>query len=293
MSNLPEDQVEQSWAGTLADVSSPPPSVGRVRVLTLNLMARQGEWVDRRPVLVEGLRAVAPDLVAFQESVVASGYDQVMELLGPEFHVAHHTTRDPDGMGISIASRWSFGPVRQLDLDVTPRARGFPVGTIAAEVLAPEPVGPLLFVNHFPSWQLAFEHERELQAVAAAGFVEQLLGSRKLPVVLAGDLDADPRAGSIRFWTGRQALAGVSVCYRDAWERLHGDEPGETFTPRNPLVMEVVPDWPFRRIDYIFARCSIGSPRLDIERCEIVLDEPVAGVWPSDHFGLTADMVVR
>ena len=279
-------------AGTLPDMDSLPP-VGRVRVLTHNILARQAGWENRRPVLADGLRALAPALVAFQESVVADGYDQVVDLLGPEFHVAHHNARSNDGMGISIASRWPFDSVHQLDLGLTERSRGFPIGTIAAEVLVPEPVGRLLFVNHFPSWQLAFEHERELQAVAAAGFIEQLLGSRRLPVVLAGDMDADPRAGSIRFWTGRQALAGTSVCYLDAWERLHGDEPGETFTPRNPLVMDVVPDWPFRRIDYIFVRCLIGSPRLAIERCQIVFDEPVAGVWPSDHFGIAADLVAR
>ena len=270
-----------------------PAPAGGVRVLTHNILARQAGWPERRLLLIDGLRALAPDLVAFQESVVADGYDQVVDLLGPGVHVAHHAARDADGMGISIASRWPFESVHQLDLDVTDRSRGFPIGTIAAEVRAPEPLGRLLFVNHFPSWQLAFEHERELQAVEVARFIEELLGSRRVPVVLAGDMDADPQAGSIRFWTGRQALAGTSVCYLDVWERLHRDEPGETFTPRNALVMEVVPDWPFRRIDYILVRCQIGSPRLAIERCEIVFDEPAEGVWPSDHFGLMADLVVR
>jgi endonuclease/exonuclease/phosphatase family metal-dependent hydrolase len=278
--------------GTLLDMDSPEP-VDRVRVLTHNILARQAGWEKRRPVLIDGLRALAPDLVAFQESVIADDYDQVLDLLGPEFHVAHHATRDADGMGISIASRWPFDSVHQLDLGVTERSRGFPIGTIAAEVLAPDPVGRLLFVNHFPSWQLTFEHERELQAVAAAGFIDELLDSRRLPVVLAGDMDADPRAASIRFWTGRQALGGTSVCYLDAWERLHGNEPGDTFTPRNPIVTEFVPDWPFRRIDYILLRCLIGSPRLAIDRCEIVFDEPVGGVWPSDHFGVMADLVAR
>jgi hypothetical protein len=40
-------------------------------------------------------------------------------------------------------------------------------------------------------------------------------------VIVAGDLDADPGSASIRFWTGRQALDGFSVCYRDAWEKVH------------------------------------------------------------------------
>jgi hypothetical protein len=30
-----------------------------------------------------------------------------------------------------------------------------------------------VFVDHVPSWQLQLEHERELQALAAARFVEE------------------------------------------------------------------------------------------------------------------------
>ena len=58
--------------------------------------------------------------------------------------------------------------MREPDLNVTPRTADFACGTLIAEVLAPEPVGPLLFVNHLPNWQLTFEHERELQTVIAA-----------------------------------------------------------------------------------------------------------------------------
>ena len=51
------------------------------------------------------------------------------------------------------------------DLNVRPRTEDFACGTLNAEVLAPESIGPLMFVNHLPSWQLTFEHERELRAV--------------------------------------------------------------------------------------------------------------------------------
>jgi hypothetical protein len=104
--------------------------------------------------------------------------------------------------------------------------------TLVAEVLAPDRVGPLLFVNHVPSWQPAFEHERELPAVLAGRLLEELAGPRH--VVLAGDLDAAPDAASVRFWSGRQALGSVSVCYRDAWERIHPGEPGAAPTTAAP-----------------------------------------------------------
>jgi endonuclease/exonuclease/phosphatase family metal-dependent hydrolase len=133
------------------------------------------------------------------------------------------------------------------------------------------------------------EYERELQAVQTARLVEETIAGRDLHVVLAGDLDADPDAASVRFWTGRQALSGMSVCYRDAWESAHPGEPGHTFTPRNPLMADR--DWPFRRIDYLFVRCGEhGGPTLDITACALAFDEPRDGVWASDHFGIVADL---
>ncbi len=203
-------------------------------------------------------------------------------------------------MGISIASRWPLGKVEEVDLHVTPRTEGFPCTTLIAEVLRPGPAQPLLFVNHFPSWQLNFEYERELQSVAAARAVEARLGQGNQQVVMAGDLDADPAAASIRFWSGRQSLSGASVCYRDAWESTHPEDAGHTFTPSNPLVRDgevkgMLPfrDWPFRRIDYIFLLLGAhGGLAMDIASCERIFDEPVNGIWASDHFGLVADMAL-
>lgn len=249
-------------------------------------------------MLIDGIGAAQPDLVAFAESIKTEEYDQVTDLLGQGFNVAHSKTRDPNGMGISIASRWPLGEVSEVDLNVTPRTAGFPCTTLVAEVIAPDPIGSLLFVNHFPNFQLNFEHERELQAVAAARFVEERVGQSNKQVVMVGDLDADPNAASIRFLSGRQSLSGTSVSYRDAWESTHSEDPGHTFTPRNPLVkdgmvkgMRPFRDWPFRRIDYIFVRFGAhGGNALDISACERIFDEPVNGVWASDHFGLVADL---
>lgn len=189
------------------------PRAGVVRVATLNVWGRRGTWADRRAVLIEGFRELQPDVVAFQEAIKTEEYDQVLDLLGPDVHVAHQTGREPDrqgdpeeGQGISLASRWPLGDVRDVDLHVTPRIADFACATLVAEILAPDPVGPLLFVNHLPNWQLAFEHERELQSVVAARVIEDLAGQHQRHVVLVGDFDADPAAASVHFWSGRQSL---------------------------------------------------------------------------------------
>jgi endonuclease/exonuclease/phosphatase family metal-dependent hydrolase len=139
-----------------------------------------------------------------------------------------------------------------------------------------------------------------LQAVAAARFVEEKVSQTNQQVVLVGDFDADPDSASVRFWSGRQSLSDMSVCYRDAWESTHPKDPGHTFTPSNPLVkdgvvkgMQPFRDWPFRRIDYIFVRFGLhGGLALDVAACERIFNEPFNGIWASEHFGLVADLAV-
>jgi endonuclease/exonuclease/phosphatase family metal-dependent hydrolase len=264
-----------------------------VRVATLNLFGRDGAWADRRSVLRDGLRELRPDLVAFQEAIVTDGYDQVVDLLGPKYHVAHQAGREANGSGCSIASRWPLAEVREVDLFVTPRVDPDELaGRMAvAEVLSTDAIGPLLFVNHKPSFRLGLEHERELQAVTSARFVEELIGERRLHAVVAGDFDAVPDAASMRFWRGLQSLDGTSVCYRDAWEHTNPGDPGHTFTSGNPLV--TAGNWPLelgRRIDYILVRCCSHGPTLDVATCAQIFDQPVDGVWASDHFGVVADL---
>ena len=72
---------------------------------------------------------------------------------------------------------------------------------------------------------------------------------------------------------------------------IHGDEPGHTFTPRNPLVSA---RWrPVgRRIDYIFVRCDTNGPTLDVAACDLIFATPSDGVWASDHFGVVAYLKV-
>jgi len=262
-----------------------------LRIATLNLWGQRGDWAARRRVLAAGFARLNADLVAFQEAIVSDETDQAREILGDGYWFFHQKDREKGGQGVSIASRYPIAGRWEVDLAVSPRTADSAVTTQVAQIDAPPPFGAVLFVNHFPNWQLSFERERELQAVAAARSLEAAIAGRHRHVIVAGDLDADPEAASIRFWTGRQSLAGVSVCYRDAWASAHPGEPGATYVPENPLLADW--DWPFRRIDYILVRCAEhGGPTLAVSSCERVFDQPEDGVWASDHFGLTADLTL-
>ena len=273
---------------------------GVLRVATLNVWARNGDWPARRGVLARGFAELGADVIALQETIVTDEFDQVRDILGADYHIVHQRKGRADGLGISIASRWPIRGVQEFDLHVTQRTTAqFPCAMVVTEVDAPDPIGPVIFANHFPNPALDVEYERELQAVMSARALEHLAAEKGRQVIVAGDLDADPASASVRFWTGRQSLDRTSVCYRDVWESTHPDEAGHTFTPENPLVKDQVfrgvrafADWPFRRIDYIFVRFgSHCGQALQVRSCRQIFNLPVDGVRASDHFGVTADLV--
>jgi hypothetical protein len=37
-------------------------------------------------------------------------------------------------------------------------------------------------------------------------------------------------------------------------------------------------------------RCGLHGPTLQVADCFLAFDKPVDGVWPTDHFGLAADL---
>src|SRR5829696_1458958 len=178
-----------------------------MRALSLNLFGRNADWPARRQALQEGLRRLRPDVLAIQEVVVDETGDQAAELLGPEYHLAHQSrglVGDGRHHGASVASRWPILEVSEVGLHLTPRTGDYSCGTVVAEVAAPASLGRLLVVSHGPSWAWWAEAERELQALAAARRIEELVAGDPAHVVVGGDFNAAPDAASIRFWTGRQ-----------------------------------------------------------------------------------------
>jgi endonuclease/exonuclease/phosphatase family metal-dependent hydrolase len=104
--------------------------------------------------------------------------------------------------------------------------------------------------------------------------------------VVAGDFNAEPDSSAIRYLTGLHALDGRSTFWQDAWRLTGGGGAGLTWSNANPhAVLDQEPD---RRIDYIFSgfHGPMGGGR-PLE-CHVVGDQPVDGVWPSDHFGVFA-----
>ena len=266
-----------------------------VRILTLNILAEREGYSARAEVLRTVLRDLDADVVALQETVVRSGHDQVADLLSGEYHVVHGQLREADGTGISIASRW---PVRSRWDRVLPSSLRVPQGEFSHQLLAvlvePASMGPVLVASPKPTFRLGHEVEREAMTVVAARAVEDLLDECDAAhVVLASDFDGVPDSASMRFWRGLQSLDGFSVAYADALEVVHGAEAAGmwTFDPRrNDLVTAPWRTTLPRQIDHVLVRCGPKGPTLEIRDARVVLDQPVDGVWASDHFGVLATL---
>jgi endonuclease/exonuclease/phosphatase family metal-dependent hydrolase len=268
-----------------------PRRAGTVRLYTHNIYARRADWSARRQLLIDGIADLDPDIVFFQEEVLTPEYDQAADILGSGWHVAHSAGRsERESSGIAIASRWPVLAVEEIDLTVG----GPPIDEFAwaALVVTTEtPSGPLLLVNHFPDAAADRENERERQAVIVARRVAELSAPDDIPVILGGDLDAEPDAASVRFLLGRQSLDGHSTAFVRAWDVAHPGMPCWTLEPGNGLVADTMPGWPYRQIDHILVACSRdGLSSMLVEGCERMHDRPRAGVWASDHYGLVADL---
>ncbi|HYH35727.1 MAG TPA: endonuclease/exonuclease/phosphatase family protein [Nocardioides sp.] len=274
----------------MSSSSRPPHSV---RVLTLNVYGPANPDWDRRHRLVgETIRQLDPDLIALQEVPVDSP-ETLHRLVGPDRHLSHFSRASEDGVSGTLATRWPHRVVDEIDLRTSDRSRPTLPWCAALVVELVTPLGPMLVAHHKPSWPFPFELEREQQAVLVARALEDRIGDRELHAVVLGDFDATPDSASMQFWRGRRPSEGMSVCYQDAWEYAHPDDPGHTFDLANPLVRDgEVATAVSRKIDHVLVRSGLHGPTLQVADCRRVLDRPVDGVWASDHYGVVADLVM-
>ena len=271
----------------------------QLRVLAINVWNLAGD-PRRTGLLNSAIRRIAPDLVAFEEVVQTPERNQLEELLhGTGLHGTHQldvVASAPPWIerygGSAVATRRPHRAAEVIDPRL-PDAMDVPWATMAVTVPIPDE-GELLFISASTSWRLEAESARERQAVALAELDARHRGP--LPTIIAGDFNATPDAASIRYLTGRQSLGGRSVHYHDAWE-VAGEGPGFTWNIDNPngrSEMDAIIRQPNhrRRIDYVFIGSWYAHPKAHcyIKSAALAFDQPIDGVWVSDHYGVSVDL---
>jgi len=258
-----------------------------ISVMTLNVWNDQAPWPERAGLIREEIQNLEPDLIGFQEVLRGEGVDLLDDILaGTSYHrdfveAMESWPRPGVGAGNAIASRWPIMSRAELILP-NDETRAVLCCTIES------PIGPVCFGSTHLNWRVDHGVIRERQVVALVDHLSSVCDSIEFPPILVGDFNAVPESAEIRYLKGLQSIDGKSVYLRDAWAHAGDGSEGLTWSRRNPYVTQWLD--PERRIDYIF----VGLPQPDglgeILSCKIVCASEHKGVWPSDHFGVYAEI---
>jgi endonuclease/exonuclease/phosphatase family metal-dependent hydrolase len=263
-----------------------------LKVLTLNLWNDQGPYERRRERVRDWITRLDPDVIGFQEVLKGHGIDTARDQVSDDFHVEFASAipfwldRSRE-FGNAVASRW---PITDREILELPGERDEKRVALSVDIDAP--FGPLSFTTTHLNFQLHHGYVREKQVVPLCEMALRRRPRGGFPPIITGDFNAEPDSDEIRYVSGFHSIDARNVQFFDAW-RVAGDgTPGYTWSNRNDYAHIALE--PERRIDYIFAgypvrfddRFGLGH----IERCAVVCDHEQDGVWPSDHFGVYAEL---
>jgi endonuclease/exonuclease/phosphatase family metal-dependent hydrolase len=256
-----------------------------LKVVTLNTLVDLTDWDLRAQVIVDEIKRLDPDIVAFQEVVLPLNTTQWVadRLDGFKAFVTPDAGMMGENEALAILTRLEVLNLNVLDLVY--QNRKAQVLTVLNENDA------FLFVNTHLFWHTDPAPER-LEQVRI--IVDRLaLYPNKTPRIICGDLNSLP---------GSPTIDLIKQNYQSAYALIHGHEPGSTFPtplnrdrlrkdPTNPYNQFMHPEPERETIDYIFI-----SPNLKVTNCVLVFYMPHPhnpDIFASDHYGLYAEIVFK
>jgi endonuclease/exonuclease/phosphatase family metal-dependent hydrolase len=263
-----------------------------LRIVSWNVWGRYGPWEERQPAILQNLRGIDADIVCLQEAWSDDDRSQPAHLadaLGLHHEYAPAFEVNGAWSGNAVLSRW---PIARTEVVELPMEGGGARDTDPGEArvaLFVDLDGPRglvqVFCTHL-SWRGDWSGVRQAQVAEVCRFVASTR-PRPFPAVLCGDLNAEPASDEIRMLTGRAAVPVPGVVFRDAWE-VAGSGDGATITARNPYAAGALDRE--MRIDFVM----VGQPKLGgaghVRSVRVGGDQPVDGVWPSDHLAVVAEL---
>jgi beta-glucosidase len=241
--------------------------------VTLNLWHDQHDWPARRAVIVDTLRALAPDVILLQEVLENEGLPnqarQLADSLGCAFVFA---SVDPVG----AAKRYGNAILTRLPILASSELKLPPLDDwrVAAHARLALPDGRALdaYVTHLHHTEEGAAIRAE-QVAGLLAFVDstRTADAADAALLLGGDFNAEP---------DRPELAPVFARFTDALAAVHPDLELPTAATFGPATGTMP-----RRIDYLFC----DGAQLMPTAARIVLGAPTSGgVWGSDHCGVWA-----
>jgi endonuclease/exonuclease/phosphatase family metal-dependent hydrolase len=254
------------------------------RVVTWNVWGLYGPWQEREAAITSTLLEARPDLLVLAESWSKGDDSQSARLAGPlglPYHAFCGVPAQEDESalsGVAVLSRWPVADAASLSF-----------GALRVQYVRVDgPRGPLqVYGVVMDAWWL---DESQARQDAVRGLIAHLHAAQdeRTALVVCGDFNADPDSDEMRLMTGRAAAPVPGLSFYDAWDVAAPGLAGSTWSNANPWAAQLL--WPDRRIDYIFTaaprRGGAGHPRA----AALLGTTPVAGNYPSDHYGLQADI---
>jgi endonuclease/exonuclease/phosphatase family metal-dependent hydrolase len=261
-----------------------------LRCLTLNLWGAEPPLDRRMALVVEGIRALSPDVVALQEVQDRPDLPNQAEALGKALGMTHvfapAVAFRGGHEGVAVLSRLPVIAHAQAPLPHATADEARVLLSVGIDTGQPNPTW--VHTSHL-NYRLQHGREREDQMMAIADVVASRPDS--LPQIVLGDFNARPDSDEIRWMCGLTTLGGRRVFFQDAWAVLHPGEFGWTWAAANRQTAPLSFLQPNRRLDYVFVTAARRDGRGRILDCRIVLDQPDAtGLFASDHYGVFAEV---
>jgi endonuclease/exonuclease/phosphatase family metal-dependent hydrolase len=233
-------------------------------------------------VLLEELTRLNPDVICLQEAFDPELVEQIQKILGfPNTLISLRS-------GLAIVTKFELSNEKTLAFETQsptePYVREAILAVLSAKMRGGSPVGGNTEASEFvvANTHLAWKSEDALVRLGQVKELMEAVKDGKQGVVLAGDLNDTPESPAIR----ELKRAG----FKDAYELCHPAGSEVTWDNRNPFIQTHNIKFPDRRIDYLFFNEALAK-QLKPKKCEIVFNRANReGIYPSDHYGVLAEL---
>jgi beta-glucosidase len=237
-------------------------------VVSFNLYHDKADWPQRLPLIVAGLRALQPDVIALQEVLqheqLPNQAQTIADALGYEMYFV---STDPPGQprryGNAILTPHPILARSERRLQPYDDAR-----TVAHVRIAIDGRAVDVYTTHL-HYTIEGDAIRRRQLQDVLAHIDDT--GDGAPHILLGDFNAPVTSA---------AFQPLLADYIDSYGSRHAEPDAPANATMNPEFFDRA-----ARIDHIFAERG----RFEVLDADIVLDQPDAdGHWPSDHFGMHA-----
>ncbi|WP_016952083.1 endonuclease/exonuclease/phosphatase family protein [Anabaena sp. PCC 7108] len=264
-----------------------------MKIITINILFKLDHWPQRRELLIAGLKAENPDVIALQEVSLS---EDTAAWIAEQLNIPHIYKVIPQEVaesdlpfGLAILSRYPIENTAALNLEHQGRIAQY------AQIKLDNHKSIVICNGHY-FWHPGSHQKRNKQIQMMLDWLSEF--PETMPIISVGDFNGTPDTSGIKL---------IKEKYRSAYEVYHGNEPEYTC----PTLLDHLDKISWRRrfklfwrtlifnktwkrwqgtLDYIFI-----NQHLQVKDCRITLNQPAANnryLYPSDHFGIVADLEI-